>query len=118
MYVIHYIDFVAELGGISSTHLNDLITGNNCYKLRASKKELDLIVRYISKKDIPDKFAPNGARLFIKIGNEEIFVASNGRVKSSLGEYLLNPQYFLRLRDYLEMIKVKNGLKDYVPKYY
>ncbi|MGC4043382.1 MAG: hypothetical protein QM758_06225 [Armatimonas sp.] len=113
---IHYMDFIAELGGIFP--LSDLIDGKYFYKLKATDKQLAQLLKYISKKDMPGRFYETVARLYIKFDNEEIFVTCDGRVKRGADEYLMAPQHFLRLSYYLEMLKVKNGIKEGVPKFY
>lgn len=118
MDTLHYLDFTAEYGGIPPFPIKELKEGTYAYKLKITRKHRDQLLRYISKKDRPDKFHETVVRLYLKFDNEEIFVTCHGRVKRGADEYLMDPQAFLRLAYYMEMLKVKNGIKEGVPKFY
>ena len=85
---------------------------------RHTRKQRDQLLRYISTIDRPDKFHETVVRLYLKFANEEIFITCHGRVKRGADEYLMDPQAFLRLAYYMEMLKVKSGIKEGVPKFY
>lgn len=115
--IIKYMDFRALLGGFMP--LERLKSEQGGYKLRAEPRDLERITKYLNHRAFKGEIEARDIRLYIpaRTGFGEYIVDRQGRVQRHGEQYYMSPLNFLELNDYLDYLKVRNGIREGLPRY-